>query len=153
MTTYDPELARQLCATPNKGDLATALADQLEAAGAEIARLNAQPVRLFDHLAAERMADEIAGLVQRKVIGSRCPAADALLDYRDPPRSERSDRLVDLENQIERVTKQLDRAMAESSTWKAGSDRMISLRSTIPSCACRVCQGVDAYRAARKAGG
>lgn len=78
-----------------------ALAEQLAAAVKEIDRLNAQPVRLFDHLAAERMADEIAVLVQRKVISSRCPAADALLDYRNPPQSERSDRLVDLERQID----------------------------------------------------
>lgn len=77
------------------------LADQLEAARREIDRLNAQPVRLFDKLCADRMADEIAVLVQRKVISSRCPAADALLDYRDPPQSPRSDRLLELETAID----------------------------------------------------
>lgn len=66
----------------------------------EIERLNAQPVRLFDHLAAERMADEIAVLVQRKFIDSRSPAADALLDYRDPPQTERSERIVDMERDL-----------------------------------------------------
>lgn len=79
----------------------SAMADQLEAARREIDRLNAQPVRLFDKLCADRMADEIAFLVQRKVISSRCPAADALLDYRDPPQSPRSDRLLELEAAID----------------------------------------------------
>jgi hypothetical protein len=45
---------------------------------------------------ADRLADEVAILVQRKVIGSRCPAADALLDFRDPPQSERSNELESL---------------------------------------------------------
>ena len=39
----------------------------------------------FDKRAADHLADEVAKLVERKVIDARSPAADALLDYRDPP--------------------------------------------------------------------
>ena len=39
------------------------------------------PHRPFDVRAADVLADEVAVLVRRKVIGSRSPAADALLDY------------------------------------------------------------------------
>ena len=34
---------------------------------------------------AERLADEVAALVKAGKLGSRSPAADALLDFRDPP--------------------------------------------------------------------
>ena len=46
---------------------------------------------------AERLADEVAVLVRRGVLDSRSPAADALLDFRDPPSSPRADRLSELE--------------------------------------------------------
>lgn len=46
---------------------------------------------------ADRLADEVAVLVVNRVIDSRSAAADALLNYRNPPRSPRSDRLADLE--------------------------------------------------------
>lgn len=58
---------------------------------------------------ADRLADEVAVLVRRDVIGSRSPAADALLDYRDPPSSERADRLAHLEREVERVAAERDR--------------------------------------------
>lgn len=80
-----------------------ALLTGYESALDEVARINSQPMRLVDHLAAQHMADEIAVLVRRKVIDSRSPAADALLDYRNPPQSERSDRMVDLEQQLARM--------------------------------------------------
>lgn len=51
----------------------------------------------FSKRCADALADEVAVLVDRKVIDSRSPAADALLDYRNPPRSPRSDRIVELE--------------------------------------------------------
>lgn len=63
--------------------------------------------RMFDQLGADRMADEIDALIKRRVIDSRSPAADALLDYRDPPRTPRSDRLGALE--AERDTWSRDR--------------------------------------------
>lgn len=50
--------------------------------------------------AAERLADEVANLVVIGKLNARSAAADALLDYRDPPRSERSDRLSDLEQEL-----------------------------------------------------
>lgn len=51
----------------------------------------------FDQLCADRLADEVAVLVRRGVIDSRSPAADALLDYRNPPSTPRADRLAELE--------------------------------------------------------
>lgn len=51
----------------------------------------------FDKIGADRLADEVAVLVKRGVIDSRSPAADALLDYRNPPSSPRADRLAELE--------------------------------------------------------
>lgn len=48
----------------------------------------------FDRRAANALADEVAVLVRRQVIDSRSPAADALLDYREPPSSPRADRLA-----------------------------------------------------------
>mgnify|MGYP001562521351 CR=1 FL=1 len=50
-------------------------------------------------LAADRVADEVAALVVNRIIDSRSAAADALLDYRDPPRSPRSDRLGEIESE------------------------------------------------------
>lgn len=55
------------------------------------------PREPFDVRCADAMADEVDVLISRKVIDCRSPAADALLDYRDPPRTPRSDRLAELE--------------------------------------------------------
>lgn len=55
--------------------------------------------KTFDELAADRLADEVAVLVTNGYLDSRSAAADALLDYRNPPRSPRSDRLADLERE------------------------------------------------------
>ncbi len=46
---------------------------------------------------ADRLADEVAALVTRRVLDSRSAAADALLVYRETPRTERSDRIAALE--------------------------------------------------------
>lgn len=46
---------------------------------------------------AGRLADEVAVLVRLHNLDSRSPAADALLDYREPPSSPRADRLAELE--------------------------------------------------------
>lgn len=56
---------------------------------------------------ADAIADEVAVLVRRKVIDSRSPAADALLDYREPPSTERADRLAQLEAQLEETRESL----------------------------------------------
>jgi hypothetical protein len=42
------------------------------------------PARFFDKRAADVLACEVQRLIERKVIDSRSPAADALLDYVDP---------------------------------------------------------------------
>jgi hypothetical protein len=54
-------------------------------------------VNEFKLRAAEALADEVAVLVRRGVIDARSPAADALLDFRNPPSSPRADRLAELE--------------------------------------------------------
>ena len=47
--------------------------------------------------AADALADEVAVLVRRNIIDSRSPAADALLDYRNPPSTPRADRMAILD--------------------------------------------------------
>ena len=58
-----------------------------------LATLKAAPVSPFDKRDADILADEVAVLIKRGVIDSRSICGDALLDYRNPPSSERSDRL------------------------------------------------------------
>lgn len=53
--------------------------------------------------AAEALADEVAALVRRGALDARSPAADALLDFRDPPSSPRADRLASLGGRAARV--------------------------------------------------
>jgi hypothetical protein len=62
-------------------------------------------LRRFRDIAADRLADEVSVLVRRNVISARCPAADALLDYRDPPFTERADRLAEVEEHLAAVLK------------------------------------------------
>lgn len=81
--------------------------DQILAACAEIDRLRAEVNSLrklciergagFDKRCADALADEADVLVRRKIVDTRSPVADALLDYRNPPSSARADRLVALE--------------------------------------------------------
>jgi len=66
----------------------------------ENAELRRRPPRSFDRLGADRLADEVAVLVHRKWLDARSPAADALLDYRDPPSTPRADRMAKLEGQV-----------------------------------------------------
>lgn len=77
------------------------LAAERDAANAEVKKLryalSRAPLRTFDQIGADHLADEVCVLIDRKIIDSRSPAADALLDYRDPPRSPRSDRIVVIE--------------------------------------------------------
>lgn len=54
----------------------------------------------FDKVGADRLADEVAVLIQLGRLDARGPAGDALLDYRDPPRNERTDRLTHLEAEL-----------------------------------------------------
>lgn len=63
--------------------------------------------------AADRLADEVANLVMMRRLDARSAAADALLDYRNPPQSERSDRITDLETSLSAATSRAERAEAE----------------------------------------
>lgn len=71
-------------------DVASAVAER-DAKHAEVIRLRQD---------AGRLADEVQVLIQRRVLDARSPAGDALLDFREPPRSERGDRLVELEDAL-----------------------------------------------------
>lgn len=71
------------------------LGEQLAACEKALAERDAQVFRLsWD---AGRLADEVDALIRSRVIDSRSPAADALLDFREPPRTPRSDRLGELD--------------------------------------------------------
>lgn len=73
---------------------------------------------------AARLADEVDVLVQRRIIDSRSPAADALLDFRDRfPRTPRSDRLAKADEEIDR----LRRLALESKEWGARLNILLSM--------------------------
>lgn len=89
------------------------LIDQVDALRRDVASLSKRPLRTFAQIGADRLADEVDVLVRRKVIDSRDPAADALVDYRDGhPTSARSDRMVDLEREVAELTAARDRHRA-----------------------------------------
>lgn len=67
------------------------------------------PRKPFDVRCADALADEVDVLIHRKVIDMRSPAADALLEYRDPPRTERSDRLHCLEARVRQLEAEIGR--------------------------------------------
>jgi rubrerythrin len=52
---------------------------------------------------ADRLADAVAGMVTSGRLSSRSVAADALLDYRNPPRTEQSDLIGKLEAELEQL--------------------------------------------------
>jgi hypothetical protein len=64
-------------------------------------------------IGANRLADEVAVLVTRSVIDARSPAADALLDYRDPPRTPRSDRIAQLKRELAAAREDAERQKKE----------------------------------------
>lgn len=73
---------------------AIAIADELDDLRAELNELK------WKVRAADAMADAVAVLVQIRKIDSRSRAADALLDYRDPPRDERTDAMAIMESEL-----------------------------------------------------
>lgn len=116
----DDLTARGLIATENgvkpsdDGPPTLSAAGMSRAIGREILRLaeeNEREKRMdgFDRLGADRLADEVASLVARGLLDSRSSAADALLDYREPPRTERSDRLANLEAERDRLAEEVER--------------------------------------------
>ncbi len=94
--------------------------DYARAASGAIERLRAEAddktIRLRD---ADMLADEVAALVKRRVIDSRSAASDALLRYREDPRTERSDRIAALEAALSAARAALDgeRAKCDEAKW------------------------------------
>lgn len=78
----------------------------------ELERYRAAEAAPFDRRCADALADEVATLVRRGLLDSRSPAADALLDYRDPPSTPRADRMAQLEMEIERLRSWMTRMRA-----------------------------------------
>ena len=70
-----------------------------EAAEARVKELEAK-LSPFSRRAADALADEVAVLIRRTIIDARSPAGDALIDYREPPQTERSERIATLEKQL-----------------------------------------------------
>jgi len=93
----------RLAPQPRARELFTGYAAALDERDAALATLQAIGAFSFDKICADRMADEIDVLIKRRVIDSRSPAADALLDYREPPRTSRSDRMALLEDENARL--------------------------------------------------
>jgi hypothetical protein len=80
---------------------------ECESLKAELKTLKAQmPRNPFDVRCADALADEVAVLIRRRLLDSRSPAGDALLDYRNPPTNPRVDRLARLDETIARLTHQ-----------------------------------------------
>lgn len=76
--------------------------------------------------------------VKRRVIDSRSPAADALLDFRNPPSSPRADRLTVLENQSESFRLQLLGEREARCDREADVERLQALVPTWIPCAERL---------------
>jgi hypothetical protein len=95
--------------------------DERDALVAENERL--RHTREMRDRCADLLADEVAVLVRRDVIDSRSPAADALLDYRDPPSTERADRMAGLERELSRL-----RAKAQLADEMAAHYRKITTK-------------------------
>ena len=76
---------------------------------------------------AARLADEVAALVRRGVLDARCPAADALLDYREPPATPRADRLASLDIQLADAEARVDALTLQLNS--AGADQMLGMHA------------------------
>jgi hypothetical protein len=103
----------EVLALARKGDaLISELRTTVAAQAAEIERLKeSAPREPFDVRCADALADEVDALIRRNVIDSRSPAADALLDYRDPPRTPRSARIAALEEEVARLSQPVRKAV------------------------------------------
>jgi hypothetical protein len=91
---HDVDDFTQSCIADRGDPLIARIAAALQEA-AESPASNAGHAGARDKSAADKLADEVAVLVRRGIIDSRSAAADALLDYREPPSSPRADRLVE----------------------------------------------------------
>lgn len=97
--TAAPELAREV----QRLQAAAEDRERQHKAALDSLRLERDHARMRLDVDAKRLADEVAVLVKRRVIDSRSPAADALLDFREPPSSPRADRLAALEGEAQRL--------------------------------------------------
>jgi hypothetical protein len=94
------------------------IAAQLRAAEGERDALRADRTGMKIR-AADALADEVQVLIRRNVIDVRSPAGDALLDYRDPPNTERGDRLAAAEEAKERAEREPAKSLGERGSAKA----------------------------------
>lgn len=109
--------------------LLNAAAAREEALRARVRELEAAaPRKPFDVRCADALADEVAALVRRKVIDSRSPAADALLDYRNPPSSPRADRMAELERELGELRKAVARPLIPDGEPERRAARRKALR-------------------------
>lgn len=103
--------------------------DQILAACAEIDRLTVICGTL-DKRCADALADEVDVLVRRKVIDARSPAADALLDYRNPPSSLRSEAIAKRRAELDQQRSTRDDRQRAIHVWARaafGDDQATSL--------------------------
>lgn len=135
--THDPDRGPRT----NNADLIAAY----RTASPELAREVQRRIHLrtMNDRCAEALADEVAVLVRRGVIDSRSPAADALLDLRNPPSSPRADRLAELEREAERL-RERDTARARVHELLQEQERRFDCHAgpgtTEPACgACTTC--------------
>jgi hypothetical protein len=102
------------------------IAGELAAIEAWTPRAPERPMQFFDQRCADRLADEVAILIRRRILDARSPAADALLDYRDgrSPSNEQTDRIAALEAEVDRLRAQIQRRHAEDvdSSTRAGEE-------------------------------
>lgn len=88
-------------------DTLTALLDDLDAKG----------LGPFEKRCADALADEAAALVALRQLDSRSALADALLNYRDPPMTDRSDRIAELETKLDAQARMLARFENMDQNW------------------------------------
>ncbi len=127
-------------------DLAPRLVADVERLEALLAKA---PLRSFDSRAADALADEVAVLVTKKVIDSRSPAADALLDYRNPPTSSRADALAAERERSGRLEAALRALLAGTNEAREALRRDAEYLSELP--ANRAAHALDTLFAARDA--
>lgn len=108
--TAAPELAREV----QRLQAAAEDRERQHKAALDTLRMERDHARMRVDRDCARLADEVAALVRLKVIDERSPAADALLDWREPPSSPRADRLAVLEGEVQRLRAELkSRALDE----------------------------------------
>lgn len=83
----------------------------------------------FDVRCADALADEVDFLVRSKLVDSRSPVADALIDYRNPPTSPRSDRMFEGESRTAVYTMSAIAKFIEDKAVAASADDTVNVTS------------------------